>query len=127
MAAMRIAAEQDQKQVLANPTNNSCQLIQSSCMSLEHSSVHVQHLWSLEKSSLWCRICCVTLKFDTDVQAFAMPCQQKAWTQIHPPQDLGLDCGTYKWSQSQTEVYVFVPLPHNIRRHEVGLQIPGHL
>eukprot|EP00205_Picochlorum_sp_RCC944_P001663 CAMPEP_0182608080 /NCGR_PEP_ID=MMETSP1330-20130603/2602_1 /TAXON_ID=464278 /ORGANISM="Picochlorum sp., Strain RCC944" /LENGTH=345 /DNA_ID=CAMNT_0024826781 /DNA_START=49 /DNA_END=1086 /DNA_ORIENTATION=+ len=35
----------------------------------------------------------------------------KVWSQIKVPKDLGLDCGEYKWSQSQAYVEIFVKLP----------------
>ena len=64
------------------------------------------------------------LKFDsTLLQAFSLTAQQSAWHQIQPIADLGQDCGTYKWTQSQTEVDVFVRVPSQIRRHEVGAVI----
>ena len=53
------------------------------------------------------------------LQAFSMSEQQRAWQQIQPVPNLGQDCGTYKWMQSQTEVEVFVLVPSQIRRHEV--------
>lgn len=55
------------------------------------------------------------------MQAFALPCHQVAWNRIQTPQGLGIDCGTYKWVQSQTELEVFVPIPENVKRQEVSL------
>lgn len=59
------------------------------------------------------------------MQAFAMPSQQIAWSLIQPAEDLGLDCGTYKWFQNQAEVEVFVPIPDNVRRQEVSCKRPA--
>lgn len=53
------------------------------------------------------------------VQAYSLPQHQLAWQQIQPAEHLGQDCATYKWSQSQTEVDVYVQIPTQIRRHEV--------
>ena len=52
-------------------------------------------------------------------QAYLVPAYKQTWEQIQPASDLGQDCGTYKWCQSQTEVCVFVQLPEQIRRPEV--------
>jgi hypothetical protein len=54
-----------------------------------------------------------------NVQAYSLPQHQLAWQQIQPAEHLGQDCSTYKWSQSQTEVDVYVQIPTQIRRHEV--------
>ncbi len=54
-----------------------------------------------------------------NVQAYSLPQHQLAWQQIQPVEHLGQDCATYKWSQSQTEVNVYVHIPAQIRRHEV--------
>ena len=34
-----------------------------------------------------------------------------AWAAIDIPRDLGLDCGPYKWCQTQAQVFVYVKLP----------------
>ncbi|KAL0034980.1 hypothetical protein WJX79_003981 [Trebouxia sp. C0005] len=52
-------------------------------------------------------------------QAYSLPLHQLAWQQIQPAEHLGQDCATYKWSQSQTEVDVYVQIPNQIRRHEI--------
>lgn len=36
-----------------------------------------------------------------------------------------MDCGTYKWMQSQTEVEVFVHVPENLKRQDVSLCLYG--
>lgn len=56
-------------------------------------------------------------------QAFSVPHHQQVWKYLQPVSDLGLDCGTYKWSQNQTEVDVFVQLPQQTQRHEVVVKL----
>ncbi|DBA98111.1 hypothetical protein WJX77_010113 [Trebouxia sp. C0004] len=55
-------------------------------------------------------------------QAYSLSQHQLAWQQIQPAGYLGQDCATYKWSQSQTEVDVYVQIPTQIRRHEIVVQ-----
>ncbi|UPR05069.1 hypothetical protein HOP50_19g84160 [Chloropicon primus] len=37
--------------------------------------------------------------------------EDKSWTSIRVDPDLGLDCGAYKWTQTQAQVLVYVKLP----------------
>ena len=37
--------------------------------------------------------------------------EDKVWSQIHMPDQLSTDCGSYKWRQNQSHVEVFVRLP----------------
>ena len=53
------------------------------------------------------------------LQTSLAPARIQAWEQVQPASDLGQDCSTYKWSQTQTEISVFVQLPEHLRRHEV--------
>ena len=55
----------------------------------------------------------------TALQTSLTPAHMQAWQQIQPASDLGQDCSTYKWSQTQTEVCVYIQLPEHLRRHEV--------
>ena len=55
------------------------------------------------------------------MQAFAFPHQLLAWSRVQPTKGLGMDCGSYKWMQNQTEVEVFVPIPKSVKRQEVML------
>ena len=55
------------------------------------------------------------------MQAFALPHKLLAWSRVQLTKDLGMDCGSYKWMQNQTEVEVFVPIPKNVKRQEVML------
>jgi hypothetical protein len=33
---------------------------------------------------------------------------------IDIPRDMGMDCGTYRWKQTQSDVEIYLPLPENI-------------
>lgn len=47
---------------------------------------------------------------------------------IDVPRDLGLDCGHYKWRQSQSHVEVFLPLPDGIPTNKAIVSIkPRHI
>jgi len=48
---------------------------------------------------------------------------------IDIPRDMGMDCGTYRWKQTQSHVEVFLPLPENITTaSKISVSIkPSHL
>jgi hypothetical protein len=47
---------------------------------------------------------------------------------IDIPRDMGMDCGTYRWKQSQSHVEIFLPLPENITASKVSVSLkPSHL
>jgi CS domain len=47
---------------------------------------------------------------------------------IDIPRHMGMDCGTYRWKQSQSHVEIFLPLPENITASKVSVTIkPGHI
>jgi hypothetical protein len=52
-----------------------------------------------------------------------------SYRQIDVPQDLGLDCGSYKWKQNQTYVEIYILLPHtdSIASKVVVELKPGHI
>lgn len=37
-----------------------------------------------------------------------------SYQQIDIPRDLGIDCGNYKWKQSQSHVEIYIPLPQTV-------------
>jgi len=47
-------------------------------------------------------------------QARALSRQQRAWLQVELAPGLGADCERYKWTQSQSHVEVFFPLPEHV-------------
>lgn len=83
---------------------------------LEHTSM--VNLGEASDQRLFDRFCSTFMRYG-NVQAYSLPLHQLAWQQIQPAEHLGQDCATYKWSQSQTEVDVYVQIPNQIRRHEV--------
>lgn len=42
---------------------------------------------------------------------------------IDIPRDLGLDCGTYKWRQTQSHVEIFVPLPESLSTAKLAVTL----
>ncbi|KAL4532079.1 hypothetical protein Ndes2437B_g02505 [Nannochloris sp. 'desiccata'] len=47
---------------------------------------------------------------------------------IDIPRDMGMDCGTYRWKQTQSHVEIFLPLPENITVSKISVSIkPSHL
>lgn len=52
-----------------------------------------------------------------------------SYRQIDVPQDLGLDCGSYKWKQNQTyvEIYILLPYTDSIASKVVVELKPGHI
>lgn len=61
-------------------------------------------------------------------QARALSRQQRAWLQVELAPGLSLDCGRYKWTQSQSHVEVFFPLPEHVapRQARARLWVPCH-
>eukprot|EP00884_Botryococcus_braunii_P002800 jgi/Botrbrau1/12520/Bobra.0169s0062.1 len=47
----------------------------------------------------------------------------KAWTEIQPPEGLGLDCGQYKFIQNQTFVEVYIRIPDNVTGDKVQVAL----
>jgi hypothetical protein len=47
-------------------------------------------------------------------QARALSRQQRAWLHVELAPGLGADCDRYKWTQSQSRVEVFFPLPEHV-------------
>lgn len=45
----------------------------------------------------------------------------RAWEGIRVADDMGLDCGRYKWQQNQSHVEVAVLVPPNVPSHQVPL------
>ncbi|KAL3132324.1 hypothetical protein ABBQ32_008902 [Trebouxia sp. C0010 RCD-2024] len=83
-------------------------------------NVQEQPLWVLAELRSWSL--CIT-DSSQDLKKALVPSHKQAWEQIQPASDLGQDCGTYKWSQTQTEISVFVQLPEQTRRHEVVVEL----
>ena len=54
------------------------------------------------------------------MQARAEDRGAKAWQDVAVPPGMGLDCGHYKWSQTQTHVEVAVRIPPNVPSSQVG-------
>ena len=61
-------------------------------------------------------------------QARALSRQQRAWLQVALAPGLGLDCGRSKWTQRQSHVEVFFPLPEHVapRQARARLWKPCH-
>lgn len=49
--------------------------------------------------------------------------QELAWKALAVPQDLGVDCQTYKWRQNQSHVELYVKLPPNVLPKQVTIII----
>lgn len=47
----------------------------------------------------------------------------ESYLSIELPQDLGLDCGGYKWRQNQSHVDVFVPLPEGTSLQHIQVDL----
>ena len=47
-------------------------------------------------------------------QSQAATPEDKSWSQISLPPNLGRDCGAYKWTQTQAQVTIFVRLPPSL-------------
>ena len=43
----------------------------------------------------------------------------RAWEEIALPEDMGMDCGHYKWYQNQSFVELAFPLPEHTQPKEV--------
>ena len=66
---------------------------------------------------------------ETKETAHEMALISSSYKQIDVPEDLGLDCGTYKWRQNQTYVEIYILLPDAIdSASKVGVDLkPGYI
>ena len=53
------------------------------------------------------------------VQARLVCSRMRAWEDIRLPEDMGMDCGHYKWYQNQSFVELAFPLPEHTQPKEV--------
>ena len=44
---------------------------------------------------------------------------QRAWNDVPIPENLGRDCGTYKWYQNQSYVHLHIQLPESVPAKQV--------